>query len=138
MSTRYNHVELVGFVGTELSVLDEGTNKERCSFQLGVSKTWKVDPTNPQSDWFRVTVFGKMAQSVSKRIHKGDCVLVDGEVHVNQYETKSGEKRTSCEVSASNIIFLRSPEKVNQNGIKAGPVSATVQEPDLYDNDIPF
>lgn len=52
--------------------------------------------------WFRVSVFGPMAENVVESLEKGNRVIVQGRMKTNAWE-KDGEKRTSLEIMADAV-----------------------------------
>ena len=65
-----------------------------------------------ETTWFRVTVWGKQAESCSKYLSKGSKVLVEGRLRPDEngnprvYERKDGTTGASFEVTAENVRFL--------------------------------
>lgn|SRR5512133_1613016 len=55
-------------------------------------------------EYHSVTVWGKRGEALSRILHKGDRILVEGALRTSSYE-KDGQKRYSTEVVASNIIL---------------------------------
>ena len=61
---------------------------------------------NKGTNWLRVQVFGKRAESLGKlELTKGTAVGIAGELRVREYETANG-KGTSVEVSAQDVALL--------------------------------
>ncbi len=58
------------------------------------------------TDWFRVTVWGDRAERTAEQFRKGNKVFVEGRFRTREYETKDGQKRTSLEITADNVISL--------------------------------
>lgn len=62
---------------------------------------------NKGTNWIRVQVFGKRAESLGKLdLQKGAAVGITGELRVRQYDTKEGGKGTSVEVSAQDVVLI--------------------------------
>ena len=106
---------------------------------LSVATNRRYSGTNGQpvkeTAWFRVTVWGKQAETCNQFLHKGSKVLVEGRLtpdpetggpHVCENNGKHG---ASYEVTASTVRFLSSREDGEEGeAIGAG----------LADSDIPF
>jgi single-strand DNA-binding protein len=58
------------------------------------------------TDWYRVTVWGDRAERTAEQFRKGNKVFVEGRFRTREYETKDGQKRTSLEITADNVISL--------------------------------
>ena len=53
--------------------------------------------------WLRVSCFGQLAENCAESLRKGDSVSVTGRLQTNEWETESGEKRSSTELSAYTV-----------------------------------
>ncbi len=78
-----------------------GDKKARATFSLAVDSGRKNEPY-----WFRVTAFGKVAQTCNDHLSKGDRVIVEGRLVSSTYE-KNGESRTSVQIVAGSVQFLK-------------------------------
>ena len=58
--------------------------------------------------WFRVSVWGKQAESISQYLLKGRQVYVEGRLRTEEYTDRDGNKRISLEVTASDVQLLGS------------------------------
>ena len=58
------------------------------------------------TDWFRVSIFGDRAERVAEQLRKGNRVFVEGRFKTREYEGNDGQKRTSLDVTADNVISL--------------------------------
>ena len=64
-----------------------------------------------ETTWFRVSVWGKQAESCNQYLAKGKQVLVEGRLIADEkggprvYESK-GETRASFEINADTVRFL--------------------------------
>ncbi|HEY9075839.1 MAG TPA: single-stranded DNA-binding protein [Anaerolineaceae bacterium] len=83
--------------------------------------------------WFRVSVFGKQAESCNMYLKKGSKVLVEGRLQADKnggprlWTAQDGTSRASFEVSASTVRFLTSRSEsgggeapVDTGGLDAG------------------
>ncbi|HEX5707556.1 MAG TPA: single-stranded DNA-binding protein [Pyrinomonadaceae bacterium] len=110
----FNKVIVVGNLGRdpELRFTPQGTAV--CSFTVATNERRK-DKTGEMQDvttWFRVTVWGRQAENVSKYLSKGRSVYVEGRLHVSEWTDKEGKPRHTLEVNASDVQFIDSGERV--------------------------
>jgi single-strand DNA-binding protein len=91
-----------------------------------------------ETTWFRVSVWGKQAESVNNYLQKGSMVLVEGELRPDKetgnpriFTRNDGTPGTSYEISARTVRFLtpRSGTTEEYGGDEGGEMS---------DEDIPF
>ena len=82
---------------------------------------------NKGTNWVRVQVFGKRAESLGKLdLDKGAAVGITGELRVRQYETRDGNKGTSVEVVAQDVALLGKRQD-SGNGTPRSSAPATTQ-----------
>ena len=68
------------------------------------------------TDWFRVTVWGERAERTAEQFRKGNKVFVEGRFRTREYEAKDGQKRTSLEITADNVISLDARARNEEGG----------------------
>jgi single-strand DNA-binding protein len=95
-----------------------------------------------QTNWIRVAVFGKKAESKLKDyLVKGATVFCSGELSLNEYKANDGTMKTSLELTA-NVLDLVGGKRENAPQIGQKPSSAPTQERDNFDepfdDGIPF
>lgn len=110
----FNKVIVVGNLGRdpELRFTPQGTAV--CSFTVATNERRK-DKAGEMQDvttWFRVTVWGRQAENVSKYLSKGRSVYVEGRLHVSEWTDKEGKPRHTLEVNAQDVQFIDSGERV--------------------------
>jgi single-strand DNA-binding protein len=91
--------------------------------------------------WFRVTTWGKQAETCNQYVKKGSKVLVEGRLTPDAasggpriWTDQSGNPRASFEVTASTVRFLSS--KGESSGGSEGGEAGFVGAPS--EDDIPF
>ena len=104
----FNKVIVVGNLGRdpELRYTPQGTAV--CTFSVATNERRK-SATGEQQDvttWFRVTVWGKQAETVSQYLTKGRNVYVEGRLHVEEWTDREGKPRHTLELNASDVRFL--------------------------------
>ncbi len=106
----FNKITIVGNLGRdpELRYTPQGTAV--CSFTMASNERRK-DKNGMQQDfttWFRVTVWGKQAETVSKYLSKGRSVYVEGRLHIEEWQDRDGKQRYTLEVNATDVHFIDS------------------------------
>jgi single-strand DNA-binding protein len=56
--------------------------------------------------WFRVTAWGRQAETAAEYLAKGRQVYIDGRLRLEQYTDREGNLRISPEINANDIHFL--------------------------------
>ena len=117
----FNKIIIVGNLGRdpELSYTPQGTAV--CKFSVATNER-RRDKAGEQQDittWFRVTVWGKQAENVSKYLSKGRKVYLEGRLHVEEWTDREGKPRQSLEVNASDVQFI---DSAGAGGVEGIPV----------------
>ncbi|HYE15917.1 MAG TPA: single-stranded DNA-binding protein [Pyrinomonadaceae bacterium] len=148
----FNKIVVVGNLGRdpELRYTPQGTAV--CSFTMATNERRK-DKAGEQQDvttWFKVTVWGKQAETVSKYLSKGRSAYVEGRLHVEEWTDRDGKTRHTLEVNASDVQFLDGGSgvegiPVRQTSQPATPAAARAASggrggsaPQIEDDEIPF
>ncbi len=103
-------IMFIGNLGRDPEMRYTPNGKAVTQFTVAVNQS-KPDPNAPtgwtdETDWFRVSVFGDRAERVADQIRKGNKVFVEGRFKSREFETNDGQKRTSLDVIADNVINL--------------------------------
>jgi single-strand DNA-binding protein len=122
----FNKIIVVGNLGRdpELRYTPQGTAV--CSFTMASNERRK-DKNGMQQDsttWFRVTVWGKQAETVSKYLSKGRSVYVEGRLHLEEWQDRDGKQRTTLEVNATDVHFIDSGTGAGGEGIPVRAAAA--------------
>jgi single-strand DNA-binding protein len=94
------------------------------TFTVAVNRVYKsqTGEKKEQVSFIRVVVWGRRAEVCGEYLSKGSPVFVEGRLQSREWETQDGQKRSTTEVVADNIQFLRM-------GAKAPPTGAAEQAP---------
>lgn len=77
-----------------------------CNFCIAVDDSVKNRDTGQWErvpNFFDVSIFGKYAEAVAQRLHKGARVFVDGKLHYSTWQAQDGTKRSRVSVYASTV-----------------------------------
>ena len=114
------------------------TEKYVASFCVAVKRPSKQDAT----DFINCVAWNQTAELVSKYLHKGSKVAVEGTVTSRNYEDKNGNKRTAIEAVVASVTFLDAKQKEQATPAEpAEPEQETTWVNDTYElstDDLPF
>jgi single-strand DNA-binding protein len=127
----FNKIIVVGNLGRDPEMRYTPQGMAVCSFTMATNERRK-DKSGEQQDvttWFKVTVWGKQAETVSKYLTKGRKVYVEGRLHVEEWTDRDGKQRHTLEVNATDVHFIDSAQgvegiPVNQSARPAANTSA--------------
>ena len=103
-----NKIMLIGNVGSDPEMRYTPNGKAVTSFRMATNYRYAGPDgeRKEETEWFRVSVWGKQAESCNQFLSKGKRVYVEGRLHSRSWEGQDGQMRTSLEVSANRVIFL--------------------------------
>jgi len=146
-----NRVILVGNLGRDAELRYTPGGAAVATLSLATTEVFKdkEGQRKEQTEWHRVVVWGKTAESLNEYLTKGKQIYVEGRLQTRKWEEKGvepGDKpitRYSTEVKADRIVLLgggsgqRSGRVEREHG-EAAPAETPSQPVDITDDDIPF
>ena len=90
---------IVGRLGADPETDFTKNGRQVAHFSVAVDRGEKTT-------WFRVTAWDKQAEACAKYLHKGDPVLVQGQVSASAYVGDDGEAHPRLELTARVVKFL--------------------------------
>ncbi|CDM64811.1 single-stranded DNA-binding protein [Pyrinomonas methylaliphatogenes] len=136
----FNKIIIVGNLGRdpELRYTPQGTPV--CNFTVATNERRRNPAGDPQdiTTWFRVTLWGRQAETAAKYLTKGRPVYVEGRLRVEEWTDREGRARYTLEVQATDLQFIGSrPEE--EPFPRAAEDAAEGEEGEaIADEDIPF
>ena len=104
-----NRVILVGNIGKDAEVRYTAGGSAVSTLSLATTEVWN-DRTSGQrqerTEWHRVVVWGKQAETLSEYLTKGRQIYVEGRLQTRQWEDKEGSKRYTTEVRTDRVVLL--------------------------------
>ena len=130
-----NKVILVGNLGQdpEARFTPQGTAVTNLS--IATNETWKNQNGEPQdrTEWHRIVMYGKMAETAAKYMKKGQMVYVEGRLETNEWEDQNQIKRKTTQVRCDNFTMLGRRHEGSQITESTGS-----KQVESSDDDIPF
>lgn len=103
-----NRVQLIGNVGNDPEVKTLENGKKLAHVSIATNDYYKNEKGErvEQTEWHRVTAWGKTAEIIEKYVVKGKEIAVEGKLTHRSYDDKNGEKRYITEVVVNEILLL--------------------------------
>jgi single-strand DNA-binding protein len=122
-------VILVGNLGSDPEMRYTPSGRAVTSFRMATNRRYTTSggESREETDWFRVSVWGKQAEQCNQFLSKGKQVYVEGRLHARNWEGQDGQTRTSLDVTADRVLFL---------GSRAA--ASLPEEGELEPEDLPF
>lgn len=129
----YNKVILIGHLGEKPEVKFTTSGTAVANLSLATNESWKdaSGEVKEKTEWHRIVVFGKRAETAGEWLSKGQLILVEGKLQTRSWEDKDGVKRYTTEVICENFVMLG---KKGETGSSSESSSRATQS----DDDLPF
>lgn len=101
----YNHCEFIGRITHDIELRQTPTGTSVIRFRIAVDRSRRKDG-DKVTDFITCSAFDKRAEAIARNFHKGSQIFVIGEMQYRQYETRSGDKRETYELSVSEFLFV--------------------------------
>lgn len=136
----YHTILLVGNLGRDPEMRYTPSGQAVTSFNVATNRQYTGADGNQvkETTWFRVSTWGKQAETCNQYLKKGSKVLVEGRLNPDSatggpriWTRQDGSSGASFEVTANTVRFLSSRGEVESGGFDAaGPADS--------EEDIPF
>jgi len=138
-----NKVILIGNLGQdpESRFTPQGTAVANLS--IATNEAWKDQNGELQerTEWHRVVMYGRMAETANEFMKKGQMVYVEGRLHTREWEDQNQIKRRTTEIRCDNFTMLgrRGESSTSSNrGTGAQENKSGMGEDTVSDDDLPF
>lgn len=136
-----NRVTLLGNLGTDPEAKKTASGQSITLFNVATSNSWtnREGQRQENTEWHRVVVWGRLAETCAEYLSKGKKVYIEGRLQTRSWEDDKNQKRYTTEIVAREVLFLNSKSE-NTSSSNQG-----TQEPPFGENntapsndDIPF
>ena len=123
-----NKVILVGNLGKDPEVRYMPSGDPIANITIATSSRYKnkAGEMVEETEWHRVTFFGRLAEIASQYLKKGRPVYVEGRIKTNKYTDKNGVERYSTDIIANEMQLLGDREGRGEAPASATPASTSV------------
>jgi single-strand DNA-binding protein len=103
-----NKVILVGNLGRDAELRYTPGGAAVATLNLATTEVWndRNNQKQEKTEWHRVVLWGKQAESLQEYLTKGKQIYVEGRLQTRQWDDKDGNKRYTTEIKADRITLL--------------------------------
>ena len=136
-----NRVMIIGNLGADpiLRSLPDGSSV--CNFSVATTDSWSnaQGERRDQTEWHRITFFGRMADVLHEFGRKGTKLYIEGALRTRKWVDKEGIERVTTEIRGEEFTFLSHPNS-QQGGHHGRAENKTENEAfgDMEGDDLPF
>ena len=103
-----NKVILVGNLGRDAELRYTPGGAAVATLNMATTEVWndKQGQRQEKTEWHRVVLWGKSAESLAEYLTKGKQIYVEGRLQTRQWDDKDGNKRYTTEIRGDRIVLL--------------------------------
>lgn len=109
-----NRVDLIGRLTRDPELRRSANGNNVLRFSLAVDRRIK-QPGGPEADFISCVAFGKTAENMSRFLHKGSLIAVEGSIQTGSYVNQQGAKVYTTDIIANHVQFLESKKAASQS-----------------------
>lgn len=106
--SNFNRVQVIGRLGRDVEIRYTQAGKAVASLAVAAGEKWKDQNGNVQehTEWFNVSMFGRLAEVAGEFLQKGSLVFIEGKQRTEKYQDKDGNDRYSVKLMADQMKML--------------------------------
>jgi single-strand DNA-binding protein len=108
MSRGLNKVMIIGRLGRDPEMRYTPSGRPVTNFSVATDRTWTTSSgeQRTETEWFTVVAWSSLAEICKQYLHKGQQVYIEGRLQTRQWEDSEGNRRSTTEIVANEMIML--------------------------------
>lgn len=118
MSRGLNKVMIIGRVGRDPEMRYTPSGRPVTTFSLATSRSWNTADggKRTETEWFNVVAWSNLAEICKQFLVKDRLIYVEGRLQTRHWEDPEGNKHSSIEIVANEMIMLDERREGNHTG----------------------
>jgi single-strand DNA-binding protein len=139
MSRGLNKVMIIGHLGRDPEMRYTPSGRPVTTFTIATSRSWNtVDgERHSETEWFNIVAWGNLAEICKQYLTKGQQVYIEGRLQTRRWDDKEGNKHSSVEVVANEMMMLDRRDANTGSGHPAD-ASESPEIPSTDEDEFPF
>lgn len=140
-----NKAFVLGYLGRDAETRFTAGGTPVATFSMATTEkfTDKEGQKRENTQWHRIVLWGKQAETLQEFLKKGKQVLVEGSLETREWTNKEGQKVKTTEIKAQRVTLLgsggdKSATTVAKPDAKPDMPDTSAERDTQYDDDIPF
>jgi len=121
MSRGLNKVMIIGNLGRDPEMRYTPSGKPVTTFSVATSRTWSTSDgeKREETEWFNVVAWSSLAEICKQYLTKGQQVYIEGRLQTRHWDDQEGNKHTSVEIVANEMIILSERRESGESSTEA-------------------
>lgn len=134
-------IQIIGNIGRDPETRFTTGGQQVTSFTVAVNRVGSQGgERKEETDWYRVSAWGRNAQFAEQYLQKGRRVYVSGRFAPRTFTGQDGQVRTSLDISADYIVPTDSQQRAELGDLPvasaASPVRSRSAPPESFSNEM--
>jgi single-strand DNA-binding protein len=123
MSRGLNKVMIIGNLGRDPEMRYTPAGKPVTTFSVATSRTWSTSEgeKREETEWFNVVAWSSLAEICKQYLTKGQHVYIEGRLQTRHWDDQEGNKHTSVEIVANEMIILSERRETGETASESEP-----------------
>ena len=138
MSRGLNKVMIIGHLGKDPEMRYTPSGRPVTTYTVAVSRSWNSadGERHTETEWFNIVAWGNLAEICKQYLTKGQQVYIEGRLQTRRWDDKEGQKHTSVEIVANEMMMLGDRRDASHGGEEQS--TSTEIEPAATEDEFPF
>jgi single-strand DNA-binding protein len=121
MSRGLNKIMIIGNLGRDPEMRYTPSGKPVTTFSVATSRTWSTSDgeKREETEWFNVVAWSSLAEICKQYLAKGQQVYIEGRLQTRHWDDQEGNKHTSVEIVANEMIILSERRESGESSTEA-------------------
>ncbi len=118
MSRGLNKVMIIGNLGRDPEMRYTPSGRPVTTFSVATSRAWNTSEgeKHVETEWFNVVAWSNLAEICKQYLTKGQQVYIEGRLQTRHWDDQEGNKHTSVEIVANEMIILGERREASESG----------------------
>lgn len=126
---------IIGRLGRDPELRYTPQGKPVCSFSMATDDKRGQEKV---TTWFKVTLWGKQAETASQYLSKGSQVCIEGRISLEEWTDRDGKQHSNIAINATDMTFIGGGTGGGQSEYRPQQETKPAEVPDLSDDGPPF
>ena len=108
MNRGLNKVMIIGDLGRDPEMRYTPSGRPVTTFNISATRSWNSSDgeRHSETEWFNIVAWGSLAEICKTNLVKDQQVYIEGRLQTRVWEDPNGNKRSSTEIVAQEMIVL--------------------------------
>ena len=125
MSRGLNKVLIIGRLGRNPEMRYTPSGRPVTTFSVGANRSWNTSDgeRRTETEWFNVVAWSNLAEICKQYLTKDQLVYIEGRLQTRQWEDQQGNRHSTTEIVANEMIMLEDRRDNNSAASTSGESS---------------